>query len=115
MNEKLKAFADFLGQNEEIKKALNEKTSQVKDDPQKVAEMVLACAKEQGFELSADDLQQKSGKLDDSDLDAVTGGMVCVIFGASSDGECGLCCISGVGSDDGGNNPSCFCIIGGGG
>ena len=109
MNEKLKAFADFLGQNEEIKKALIEKVSQVNEDSQKKTEIVLAFAKEHGFELNADDLQQKSEELDDSDLDAITGGVVCVIVGTGDNYKCGLCFISGMGGAE------CVCVLGGGG
>ncbi len=114
MNEKLKAFADFLGENEEIKQALIEKLSAVKEDPQKAVEAVLAFAKEQGFELSADDLQPKSGGLDDSDVEAVSAGRVgCLIIGTSVEGECGLCALVGAGGN--GNSIKCFCFIGGGG
>ena len=113
MNEKLKAFSDFLGENEEIKKALIEKLSDVKEDRQKAAETVIAFAKEQGFELSADDLQPKSGGLDDSDVEAIAGGVVCVFVGTSRDIDCGVCMIVGAGTS--GNKTKCVCIFGGGG
>lgn len=67
MNENLKKLLEALGQNEEAIK-------QVKENPPKTKEALLALAAQLGCPLTADDLVVGKAELTEKELDAVAGG-----------------------------------------
>jgi predicted ribosomally synthesized peptide with nif11-like leader len=104
MTENLKAFLEAASKDRTLAGRLKEA-----DTP----EAVLALAAEQGFALSAADLEisaaPAAGEISDDELDAVAGG-------GNFDGCC--LCISGGYGDDGdgdGPNEACYCFVAGAG
>ena len=112
MTENMKKFLETASADKEFVERLNES----KDE-----EAVIALAKEKGFTLTKEDLNQqekKSGALSEDELDAVAGGKACycAVAGGGEEGEfddtCG-CFGVGSGSEKGITSARCFCMIGG--
>ena len=121
MSENLKKFFEFVGNNPEIL----EKAKQLKaDDPEAAKGIVIAFAKEHGFELTEEDFSPCEGELSESELASVAGGgtCACVVGGGgtadepSSPGQDSVCwCVGGGFGEDIWGDRRCTCVFGGGG
>ncbi len=94
MSENLKNFLEFIASNPE----LLEKAKQLKmDDSEKVKEITITFAKENGFELTEADFEAPEGELSESELSGLAGGGSCF-------------CAAGGGGTEGGNDGVCACV-----
>ncbi len=121
MSENLKKFLEFVGNDPEI----SEKAKQLKaDDPEAVKAIVIAFAKEHGFELTEDDFAAPEEELSENELASVAGGGTCACVGGGggtaddpgSDGDDSVCwCVVGGFGYDIWGDRRCTCAFGGGG
>ncbi len=119
MTQKGREFAKYLSDNPEVAEKLNAKDNEGADK----MGILLAFAKEEGYELTAEDLQAEQSELSKDELATVAGGAICggAVGGggtASDDGSIPACgCVAyGQGNDvPGGDNIRCMCLLGGSG
>jgi len=92
MTQKARAFLEFLSKDQ----ALRERAAAAREVPE-----LLKLAKEQGFELSAEDLAPPAGgELNEDELAAVSGAGICA-------------CVAGGGGTQQGDNHTCACVLAG--
>lgn len=94
----LKKFYADAEKNEELKKALIEANKELEGTTDLAAAQakVIEVAKKFGYDLAAEDFEEKEGELDLDDLDAVAGGIGgcfvvnagCQLFGEIEKGGC---------------------------
>lgn len=136
--ENVKGYFDALGKNKELLEkisALNKKYEGAELSPAQLdlalERELLPLAKEFGFEFTLEEYKAyakemnapKTGKLEDDELDAVsggTGGCGCIAAGGGADpdnsGAGCACILSGVGiniNDMSGEYPPCMCALAG--
>lgn len=124
MKESLKQFVEKAQQDEELKTKLLALSEQFKDasqneeTKQKVIAAVIPLAKENGFDLTADDFAMNEGEISDRELADVAGGGFCgcpVVGGGggtdANDGNTyGCACVGyGQGGDGRADDFNCFC------
>ncbi len=110
MNEKFKAFIEKAQADPDLRAKL----------PKMSKEEFVATAKEMGFEFSEEDFQPPAGEVSDPELGNVSGGGLCILFGAgwgtdSHDGNgYGCACVAyGQGGDGSITDGNCWCLVGG--
>ncbi len=94
MTQKAKEFAKYLSENPTIANELGAKT----EGAEECMDIILQCAKDQGFELTAEDFAPDDGELSKEELATVAGG-----------GDC-FCVLGGGGTASNENQPACGCV-----
>ncbi len=115
MTQKAKEFAKYLSENPTVADELNAKSGGTEKD----MDIILQCAKEQGFELTAEDFETSNEELSKEELASVAGGGDCLCIlggGGTSSGESDAVCAC-VGYGQGGStyDPKCVCMAAGAG
>ncbi len=138
--ENVKGYFETLAKNKELQEKLTKLNKKYEGADLTQAQLDLACerellplAKEYGFEFTLEEYKAyalemsvpKTGKLDDDELEAVsggTGGCGCILAGGGGDpdnGHAGCACIlggAGINIDDmSGEYPPCLCPLAGAG
>ena len=111
MNEKLMQFLAKASEDKELVEKIGKESD---------VHVIIAIAKEMGFELTEADFEKESSELSDDELDAVTGGKkdpincVCIVGGGGSgddDDTVCPCVLAGIGYTqvNGHNEERCIC------